>query len=61
MIRRYPTTGAEDSPGEDWLAGTLLRGNGISRRCFSVELKQEKPVTKGTAQDPSAIPNDALE
>jgi hypothetical protein len=61
MIGLYPTTGAEDSPGEDSLARTLLRRLGFPEDAAPVELKQENVVTKDTAQDPPAIPNDVLE
>jgi hypothetical protein len=60
-IGLYPTTGAEDSPGEDSQARTLLRRLGFPEDVSPVELKQENPVTKDTAQDPSATPNDVLE
>jgi hypothetical protein len=61
MVGLYPTSGPDESPGEDSLARTLLRRLGFPEDVPPVELKQPNPVTKDTAQEPSAIANDVLE
>ncbi len=61
MIGLYPTSGAEETPGEDSLARTLLRRLGFPEDAAPVELKQENVVTKDTANDTTAISSDALE
>jgi hypothetical protein len=61
MIGLYPTAGAEDTPGEDSLARTLLRRLGFPEEAAPLEPMQENPVTKDTAPEPTATPKDALE
>ncbi len=61
MIGLYPTAGADETPGEDSLARTLLRRLGFPEDTFPVEAKPENLVTKDTEQGPSAITNDVLE
>ncbi len=61
MIGLYPTAGAEETPGEDSLARTLLRRLGFPEEAAPVESTQENPVTKDTEANPTATPKDALE
>jgi hypothetical protein len=60
MVGLYPANGAEESPGEDSLARTLLRRLGFPEDFSPVETKPESPVTKDTAQAPSATAVDVL-
>ena len=61
MIGLYPAAGAEEGPGEDSMARTLLRRLGFPEDAPPVESKPGSPVTKDTEPDATASGNDALE
>jgi hypothetical protein len=61
MIGLYPTAGAEETPGEDTMARTLLRRLGFPEEAAAVESKPEDAVTKDTGRDPAVTANDGLE